>query len=482
MCSRKGAAVRGGGRDHPVSLVGRLHELLDALLGSDLDDLTADDQGRLVCRLVEAQQRLHAATAQAVGAFDGADVAIASRHRTTVRWLEHRTRLSAGAAAHLTRTARALRDHLPATHEALAGGRITSQHVAAVVSVVRTVGPEHASAAEPVLLDLARRSDPATVRRATAALFAAVDPAGAEKALHTAYEKRGLQVSVAGEHGYLDGVLDLESTELLQSALMPLMAPAGPADTRSAAQRRADALLDIVTKHLGTEEMPVVGGHRPHLSVVVDADQLPPDTPAPGDTGFGEGGFGGDRSPGSVRSRRGLGGDRDASLDRGRPACDGCPSLGLPRGRDARRLPSSAEAAAARHGRGEAGGRDRPGVAAPRCRTHPAHGDRGTAQGARRPGRGVRPSGLQPSTRVLRRPPRAALGRRRRDGADQPRAALPAPPPHPACGVLADQTRPRHARVVLDQRPRRPPPGADGARPLTTAATRRVMQAHLTPR
>ena len=305
MCSRKGAAVRGGGRDHPVSLVGRLHELLDALLGSDLDDLTADDQGRLVCRLVEAQQRLHAATAQAVGAFDGADVAIASRHRTTVRWLEHRTRLSAGAAAHLTRTARALRDHLPATHEALAGGRITSQHVAAVVSVVRTVGPEHASAAEPVLLDLARRGDPATVRRATAALFAAVDPAGAEKALHTAYEKRGLQVSVAGEHGYLDGVLDLESTELLQSALMPLMAPAGPADTRSAAQRRADALLDIVTKRLGTEEMPVVGGHRPHLSVVVDADQLPPDTPAPGDTGFGEDGFGGDRSPGSVRSRRG---------------------------------------------------------------------------------------------------------------------------------------------------------------------------------
>ena len=54
-----------------------------------------------------------------------------------------------------------------------------------------------------------------------------VDPEGAERAQRVAYEKRGLTLSVVGDHGYLDGVLDLESTELLRAALEPLMATAG---------------------------------------------------------------------------------------------------------------------------------------------------------------------------------------------------------------------------------------------------------------
>jgi hypothetical protein len=148
--------------------------------------------------------------------------------------------------------------------------------VSVVVSVVRTVGAQHARTAEPILLDLARRTDPATVAKATAAILAEVDPDQAEKRLRDAYERRGLRLRVAGEHGYLDGVLDLESTELLQTALMPLMRPAGPHDDRSTETRRADALLDLAQRHLAHGDAPVQGGHRPHLSVVIDADQLPP--------------------------------------------------------------------------------------------------------------------------------------------------------------------------------------------------------------
>lgn len=257
-------------------LADQLHETLDALASADLTGLSADEHSRLVCRLVDAQSRLLAVTADAVAAFDTADVATTSRHRTTRRWLEHHTRLSGGAASHLTTLARALRDHLPATRDALADASITPQHATAIVTTVRTVGPEHAETAEPILLTLAQQGDPATVRRATADLFAHVDPEGAEERLQAAYEKRGLTLSVTGDHGYLNGVFDVESAELLTSALLPLMTPAGTDDPRTAAQRRADALLDITQKHLDTQEMPTLGGHRPHLNVVVDAAQLPP--------------------------------------------------------------------------------------------------------------------------------------------------------------------------------------------------------------
>jgi hypothetical protein len=261
-------------RAHAPTVVQRLHDLLDDLLGCDLSALSADDHRQLVTLLVRAEHRLHAGVLDAVAAFDAADVASTSRHRTTKQWLQQRTRLSPGAAAHLTRTARALRDHLPRTRVALSAGSVSPQHVSAIAGVVTTIGAEHATSAEPILLELARRFEPSVVRRATSELFALVDPAGAEKALQQAYEKRGLTLSVVGQHGYLNGVFDLESTEVLRAALQPLMAAEGAGDQRTTTQLRADALLDIAQHSLDTAAQPELGGQRPQLSVVVDADKL----------------------------------------------------------------------------------------------------------------------------------------------------------------------------------------------------------------
>ena len=258
---------------HPSTLLARLHTLLDALGSSDLTGLSADEHTQLVTGLLRAQDRLHGVSLDAVAAFDTAGVAGLSRYRSTAQWIAHRTRLSPGAAAGLTRTARALRDHLPGTRTALVGGQIGAAHATAIASVVRTIGAAHASTAEPILLEVARRHHPGAVRAVTAELFATVDPAGAEQALHRAYERRGLHLSVVGEHGYLHGVFDVESTELLQTALQPLMTPA-TGDTRSTPQRRADALLDLAQHSLDTATAPELGGHRPHLSVVIDADTL----------------------------------------------------------------------------------------------------------------------------------------------------------------------------------------------------------------
>ena len=279
MCSNSGAATAASlaaaaAGLSPTELGELVHGVLDQLVGCDLSQLSGEEHQVLLASLVRAEHRSSAATLHSVAAFDAADVASTTRHRTTKRWLEHRTRLAPGTAAHVTRTARALRDHLPDTATALGDGRISPQHASAITGVLAKVGVDHATTAEPILLGLARRHEPSVVRRATAQIHALVDPDAAEKALHDAYERRGLTLSVVGEHGYLDGIFDVESAELLRTALQPLMARGGDADTRSIGQIRADALLDLAKRQLDSATLPELGGERPHICVVIDEAAL----------------------------------------------------------------------------------------------------------------------------------------------------------------------------------------------------------------
>ncbi len=260
-------------QDGPVALVARLHATLDALLDADLHDLPQAALPDLVTGLVRAGHRLVAAQLDAVGALDASGLPAASRHRSTARWVEARTRVGAGAAGGLVRQARAVRDHLPATRDALAAGQVSAQHVGAICHVVGLVGVEHARAAEPILLGLAKRADPGVVRRAAAHLHATLDPHAAQAALDRTYERRGVTLSVTNGRAYLDGVLDVEAAEVLQTALMPLMTPV-PGEGRSAPQRRADALVDLARRALDSGQLPGLGGRRPHLSVVVEAQVL----------------------------------------------------------------------------------------------------------------------------------------------------------------------------------------------------------------
>ncbi len=71
----------------------------------------------------------------------------------------------------------------------------------------------------------------------------------------------------------ISGELDPEAAALLRTALDPLAAPRpavdGALDPRSPARRRADALVDLLTRTLDAAVLPVGGGVRPHLAVTV---------------------------------------------------------------------------------------------------------------------------------------------------------------------------------------------------------------------
>jgi hypothetical protein len=73
---------------------------------------------------------------------------------------------------------------------------------------------------------------------------------------------------------YLNGRFDAEGGAILQTALNALSGPPAPDDDRSPKQRRADAAVELARRQLDQGDLSEVGGHRPHLSVIVEQSTL----------------------------------------------------------------------------------------------------------------------------------------------------------------------------------------------------------------
>src|SRR4051812_48436813 len=70
------------------------------------------------------------------------------------------------------------------------------------------------------------------------------------------------------------GQLDPEAGAVVLTALDAVMAPPGVGDERTAAQRRADALTELARLPLGRDLVPVVGGSRPQVGLLVTPEAL----------------------------------------------------------------------------------------------------------------------------------------------------------------------------------------------------------------
>jgi Domain of unknown function (DUF222)/HNH endonuclease len=194
---------------------------------------------------------------------------------STAAWLRHRLRMSAGTAAGLVRTARALhRGPLTGTARALAEGVISPAHAQVLAAGTHDL-PDHTTAeAEPVLVEAARRLDPPRLRRAVAQLRLVADPDHTDQA-EQQQQRRGLWLAATWEGMVaVNGLLDPEAGQSLLAALEPLARPASASDDRSGSQRRADALAELARRTLEAGRLPRTGGVRPQLLVTVDLDSL----------------------------------------------------------------------------------------------------------------------------------------------------------------------------------------------------------------
>ncbi|KAA0020063.1 HNH endonuclease signature motif containing protein [Antrihabitans cavernicola] len=142
---------------------------------------------------------------------------------------------------------------------------------------------EAAPAALKFLLDATRDRDTKVLRGALARLkrvFEEDDPPPAED-----LDRNELFASTTSNgRVVLKGDIDAETGEMLLSALSPLSKPRPASDaepdTRTPAQRRADALTEVLRRYhdaaCGTDE----GGERAHLHVHINANDLKQSPPA----------------------------------------------------------------------------------------------------------------------------------------------------------------------------------------------------------
>jgi Domain of unknown function (DUF222)/HNH endonuclease len=246
---------------------------VDALAGQDLDHLSSSALGDDLVSLRRQIDRLEAEHARRLHRFDRLHGPAAQGASSSVSWLVSRCRLSGGAAAQRLTLARRLPD-LPHTQHALRRGDIGFHHAAVIAHAADQLGVDRVRPAENLLLDSARVLDPHGLRRVTRHLRHCLDPDGALRDADHDHRRRRLHLSRTLDGVLvLDGLLDPEGGATLLTAVDVLSAPL-PGDTRTAAQRRADALVELCTRQLGGGALPRVAGQRPHLTVTTSLATL----------------------------------------------------------------------------------------------------------------------------------------------------------------------------------------------------------------
>lgn len=210
------------------------------------------------------------------------DAAVLDGAASTASWLRGVLRLAPGDAGERVRIARGARGLLQAPVAALANGELVYDQLRAVERCAGVLPADVRPAAVDLLTDLARHTDTTAVRVAGRRLRHVVDPDGALADAHAQFDRRHLMLSpLLDGMTALDGLLDPEAATVLATALAPFLVPAGPHDTRTTAQRRADGLVELATAAMADGDLPRLAGEPAHVQVLVSAQSLAGEVGAP---------------------------------------------------------------------------------------------------------------------------------------------------------------------------------------------------------
>ena len=256
---------------------------LDALAADDIDDLSAGAQLDRIRTLVAAQNRLAAVVTRAVRTADLTQAVEYDGQTSMKSWLRTHTRLSEGAARRLVEAGRALED-LPAVQEAFAAGAISAEAVTAIAPVA---APDRLTRATEQGVDideiaatlavLATEVPSHRLREAVAFYTRHLDPDGTEP---DPTDGRSFTMSrLLGGAFTGSFVLDAVGGEKVATAIESIAAVSRCAgDTRTAAQVRGDALVQLCDLALASGQLPILRTVKPHVGVLIGiADLVHPD-------------------------------------------------------------------------------------------------------------------------------------------------------------------------------------------------------------
>ena len=239
------------------------------------------DEARLnrVRRLVAERNRLDAELAAAVREAEVHQSAEHDGLKSMKSWLRTHARLSGAGIGGIVRQGRALA-LLPAVEAAFAAGAITGDQVEVIAEVVKPENLDRAAAQDidlPVieeaflLVPTTRPHD--DLRRVVGTYLARLDPDGTEP---DPTDERSL-VLVQHPDGAVTGNLTLDQVggEKVMTALEAHAAAGRCAgDTRSRAQRLADALVQLCDNALAAGDAPILRTVKPHVIVTIDHQDL----------------------------------------------------------------------------------------------------------------------------------------------------------------------------------------------------------------
>lgn len=259
-----------------------------------------------------AAAALDAVIAALVADVDARGLAEANDAPSVQALLHQRFRLTRAQANALLRDAAAL-TRQPAVAAALGAGALNPAQATVMVQALDAidrlplVGAHEREQAVGFLVEQAATLDALELATAAGDLVEALtrtpdvdDPDEADRlareadrlehATERSFRSRGLGWTLRPDgsgRGWFD--LDPAAMATLAAGLEPLAAPHptqdGVPDTRTAAQRRADALLELTAAALDSGDLPACGGERPHVGVLIDLDALLAGLPARLDTG-----------------------------------------------------------------------------------------------------------------------------------------------------------------------------------------------------
>jgi hypothetical protein len=237
-------------------------------LSEAIDDLSIPLDGRALTQALMLADRLAAKVAAVVGEFDRHGLWDLDGATSMRAWLRD-AGLTSGDASRLTDTGRKV-NALPVLARAWEQGEVSGGQVQAVVRNVTDrhleLFAQHETEVMPALVGLSV-TDTARVMNEWSAKADALDdqaePAEPACSFHLSPTLDGRWVA--------DGSFDAEGGALLAKAIDL----AESKDyTVPAAQRRAEALVDIAAYFLDNQQAHAGGRHRPHLNVIVEARDL----------------------------------------------------------------------------------------------------------------------------------------------------------------------------------------------------------------
>ena len=246
---------------------------LGYLAGCDAGSLGTAAQADALIGLEAAEAQYTAARARILSVFTAQQGYEADGYYGAASWLRARTRVTKGGAAAATGWARRLDGH-PVIAAALAAGQLPVSLARLICDWTGRLPAEYRADADGILLaavlggadqhDLARLAREMLDRAQTS-------PDSGEDG----FEERALWLGTTfGGAGRLQGDLTPACAAALTVVLDALGQKAGPEDTRTAAQRRHDAVEEACRRLIGGQMIPGRDGQPPHLTVHIDLGDL----------------------------------------------------------------------------------------------------------------------------------------------------------------------------------------------------------------